>query len=74
MVPRAIGGCASNGAAIFIRTAKCKRDRFIWLRPDGNLQAARGQARIPSLSVARELMKAAEQAGWGNHARVNWSS
>lgn len=39
--------------------------RFIWRRPDGSLQAARGQARIPSLKVARELMKRAEEAGWG---------
>jgi hypothetical protein len=36
-----------------------------WRRPDGSLQAARGQARIPSLKVARALMKDAETAGWG---------
>jgi hypothetical protein len=41
--------------------------RFIWRRSDGSLQAARGQARIPSIKVARELMKAAEAAGWGKH-------
>lgn len=43
--------------------------RFIWRRPktEGkSLQAARGQARIPSLRVARELMAKAEQNGWGN--------
>lgn len=39
--------------------------RFIWRRPDGSLQAARGQARIPSIKVARELMQHAEAAGWG---------
>lgn len=39
--------------------------RFIWRRPDGSLQGARGQARIPSLRVARLLMAAAEQEGWG---------
>jgi len=41
--------------------------RFIWRRPDGSLQAARGQARIPSIKVARELMKEAEEAGWGKN-------
>ncbi len=41
--------------------------RFIWRRPDGSLQAARGQARIPSLSYAYDLMKAAENAGWGKN-------
>ena len=39
--------------------------RFIWRREDGSLQAARGQARIPSIAVARELLKKAEDAGWG---------
>jgi hypothetical protein len=41
--------------------------RFIWRRPNGSLQAARGGARIPSIEVARQLMKRAEKAGWGNH-------
>lgn len=41
--------------------------RFIWRRPDGSLQAARGQARIPSMKIAYELMKAAEEAGWGQN-------
>jgi hypothetical protein len=40
--------------------------RFIWRRPDGSLQAARGQARIPSFSIMRQLMSEAEQAGWGH--------
>lgn len=39
--------------------------RFIWRRPNGNLQGARGQARIPSLKIARLLMAAAEKEGWG---------
>lgn len=42
--------------------------RFIWRRPDGSLQAARGQARIPSFKHARALMQKAEEAGWGNQA------
>lgn len=42
--------------------------RFIWRRPKAegrSLQAARGQARIPSLKIAKALMKKAEQEGWG---------
>jgi len=40
--------------------------RFIWRRPvSGNLQPARGQARIPSLAIARQLIKTAEREGWG---------
>ncbi len=38
--------------------------RFIWRRPNGNLQAARGQARIPSASDLFELMRLATDAGW----------
>lgn len=41
--------------------------RFIWRREDGSLQAARGQARIPSIRVAQELMQEASAAGWGNY-------
>lgn len=40
--------------------------RFIWRKPDGKLQAARGQARIPSLDAVQKLMSKAQQAGWGN--------
>jgi hypothetical protein len=38
--------------------------RFIWRRPDGALQAARGQARIPSLKDMNELITLAACAGW----------
>jgi hypothetical protein len=41
--------------------------RFIWRRPDGSLQGARGQARIPSLKVARLMMAEAEKEGWGHY-------
>jgi 3-hydroxyisobutyrate dehydrogenase-like beta-hydroxyacid dehydrogenase len=41
--------------------------RFIWRREDGSLQAARGQARIPSLRQAQELIKKAKAAGWGDY-------
>jgi hypothetical protein len=40
--------------------------RFVWRRPDGALQAARGQARIPSIKVGKELMDKAIAEGWGN--------
>jgi hypothetical protein len=41
--------------------------RFIWRRPDGSLQAARGQARIPSIHQAEQLIASARQQGWGDH-------
>jgi hypothetical protein len=41
--------------------------RFIWRRPDHSLQAARGQARIPSINVMKDLILRAEAAGWGAH-------
>ena len=41
--------------------------RFVWRRKeDGSIQAARGQARIPNLSVAKDLMESAAKAGWGD--------
>lgn len=40
--------------------------RFIYRREDGSLQGARGQARIPSLDVARKLMDMANTEGWGD--------
>lgn len=42
--------------------------RFIWRRPDGSLQAARGQARIPDLDIAVALMEKARELGWGNNS------
>jgi hypothetical protein len=40
--------------------------RFIWRRPGGNLQAARGQARIPSAAEAKALINKAIVEGWGD--------
>ena len=40
--------------------------RFIWKRPDGTLQAARGQTRIPSVSILLHLVSEAMKAGWGH--------
>jgi hypothetical protein len=40
--------------------------RFIWRRPDGSLQPARGQARLPSLADAELLMRLARELGWGD--------
>lgn len=44
--------------------------RFIWKRPKsegGSLQAARGQARIPSVAVLERLVANAREAGWGGY-------
>jgi hypothetical protein len=41
--------------------------RFVWRRQeDGSIQAARGQARIPSCRKAHALMDEAAKAGWGD--------
>ncbi len=45
--------------------------RFIWRRPDNSLQAARGQARLPSVRVATDLMAEATRQGWGSHDADN---
>lgn len=44
--------------------------RFIWRRPKsdgGSLQAARGQARIPSIAILERLVERAKKEGWGDH-------
>lgn len=38
--------------------------RFIWRRPDGSLQAARGQARIPDRTTLQTLLRQAHIEGW----------
>lgn len=38
--------------------------RFIWRRPDGSLQAARGQARIESYGQMMELIEQAKEEGF----------
>ncbi len=38
--------------------------RFIYHRPDGSLQPARGQARIPSGTVMMSLITKALEEGW----------
>jgi hypothetical protein len=38
--------------------------RFIWRKPNGNLQGARGQARIPSGADLMRLIAKASRAGW----------
>jgi len=40
--------------------------RFIWRRPDGSLQAARGQARIFSRKTVNQWFDQAEAEGWGD--------
>ena len=41
--------------------------RFIWVTPEGRLQPARGQARLPSLKIVQELMAKAKAQGWGSY-------
>ena len=41
--------------------------RFIWRRRNGNLQPARGQARIPSVEHIEDLVAQAREAGWGDY-------
>ena len=44
--------------------------RFIWRRPPsegGAQQAARGQARIPSIVVLEQLVRQAKNEGWGDY-------
>ncbi|GEM_PF-1775995 len=49
--------------------------RFIWRKPpNGNLMATRGQARIPSLAVAKMLIELAELKGWGNEGKAGEES
>ena len=44
--------------------------RFIWRRPNGSLQPARGQARIVSLKNAERLIAKARNEGWGDYVGV----
>ncbi len=41
--------------------------RFIWRRDNGTLQAARGQARIPSIELLESLVQKAKDEGWGKN-------
>ncbi|MBV1820429.1 hypothetical protein L0P54_10485 [Anaerosalibacter bizertensis] len=45
--------------------------RFIWRRPNGNLQGARGQARIPSTVDILNLVGLAISEGWGHYLCPN---
>ncbi len=38
--------------------------RFMWRYPTGNLQTARGQARIPDKQMLSQLLAAATAQGW----------
>jgi len=38
--------------------------RFIWKTPEGKLQAARGQARIPDINAIIKLTEKAKKLGW----------
>lgn len=42
--------------------------RFIWRRPDGSLQPARGQARLPTVNDARRFIEHAVSLGWNGES------
>jgi hypothetical protein len=49
--------------------------RFIWKRPPSegsSLQAARGQARIPSVRVLEQLVAQARAGGWADYDADNF--
>lgn len=39
--------------------------RFIYRKPNGYLQPARGQARIPSIKIIEDLINEARDEDWG---------
>ena len=41
--------------------------RFIYSDENGKLRPQRGQARIPSLKIAQELIDKAKRKGWGDN-------
>ena len=41
--------------------------RFIWRDDQGKLRPQRGQACIPSLDIAKELIDKARREGWGDY-------
>ena len=41
--------------------------RFIWRRLNGSLQAARGQAQLPSVQTIYDLIERAKAEGWGDY-------
>ncbi len=47
--------------------------RFIWRRENGNLQGARGQARIPSIADIHELIAVAIREGWAHNISDGFS-
>ena len=59
--------CLQYGTYVYEKGKPQEGFRFIWRRPDGRLQPARGQARIPRLANAQELISKALAAGWGKN-------
>jgi|SRR5579864_4960477 len=57
--------CLQYGIWTFSNGRKQRGYRFTWRKPNGHM-LTRGQARIPSIAVALELMRRAKLEGWGN--------
>jgi hypothetical protein len=58
------GICVFSGEDVYDDGSSQTGYRFIWRKPDGNLQAARGQARIPCAADMFRLIQMATEAGW----------
>ena len=56
--------CLQWGTYVYDDGTTDKGYRYINIMPNGNLQPARGQARIPSAAVMLELQLKAIKAGW----------
>ena len=56
--------CFQWGIYFYEDGSSQKGYRFIWRRPDGSLQPARGQARIPDAASLFELLYLAYKEGW----------
>ncbi|MDF9800561.1 hypothetical protein OKW21_005824 [Catalinimonas alkaloidigena] len=56
--------CFQWGTYTYEDSSSEKGYRFIWRRPDGSLQPARGQARIPSANDIFHLFHLATKEGW----------
>ncbi len=60
--------CLQYGTYKYDDNTTEKGYRFIWRKPDTNhLQPARGQARIPSIEDAKNLIQMAITEGWGEY-------
>ena len=58
------GNYVSNGVYTIMKNGNLIKDFVLFGKPEGKLQAARGQARIPDIDAIHELTEQAKKAGW----------